>query len=188
MGRIARDVILFVIRFWASLRLTVVLFALAILLIFIGTLAQVTMDMWEVISLYFRAWLSWIDVKVLFPVSWFPNMPEQAMRAIVGTSFLAGGLALAIRCAVWRSGTWGWRIALGCVALLFLFQTSLVVRHGAFWFPGGATIGTLLALNLLAAHLVRFKVQARGLRLLVGLVGVVVGAGTTWVVISSGHN
>jgi ABC-type transport system involved in cytochrome c biogenesis permease subunit len=183
-----KEAVLFLFRPWASLRLTVALFALAILLIFIGTLAQVTMDMWEVISLYFRAWFSWIDVKVLFPVSWFPNLPEQAMRTIIGMGFLVGGLALAIRCAVWRSGTWDWRIALGCAALLLFFQTSLVVRHGAFWFPGGATIGTLLALNLLAAHLVRFKIQARGLRLLVGLVGVAVGAVTTWVVISSGHN
>ena len=75
-------------------KLTVVLFALAILLIFIGTLAQVTMDMWEVISLYFRSWLSWIDVTVLFPASWFPQLPEQAMRTILRYGLLgpaAGG-------------------------------------------------------------------------------------------------
>ncbi len=177
-----------VLRPWASLKLTVVLFALAILLIFIGTLAQVTMDMWEVITLYFRAWLSWIDVTVLFPVSWFPNLPEQAMRTIAGMGFLACGLAAAVRCMTWRKGAWRWRIILAGVAVLFVCETVLTVRYGAFWFPGGATIGTLLAVNLLAAHLVRFKVQAQGLRLLVGLVGVAVGAVTTWMVISSGHN
>ena len=178
----------FLLRPWASLRLSVVLFALAILLIFIGTLAQVTMDMWEVISLYFRAWLAWVDVTVLFPASWFPQLPEQAMRTIVGMGFLVGGLALAARGAMSRSSDWGSRAVLVVTALLFLLEAGLVVRHGAFWFPGGATIGTLLAVNLLAAHLVRFTVQARNVRLLFGLLGIAVGAVTTWVVIASGHN
>jgi len=182
------DAVKFVFRPWASLKLSVVLFALAILLIFIGTLAQVTMDMWEVISLYFRAWLSWIDVAVLFPASWFPRMPESAMRTIVGMSFLVGGLAAAARGTMRRNVSWGWRAVLAATSLLLLLEAGLVIRHGGFWFPGGATIGTLLALNLLAAHLVRFTVQARGVRLLLGLLSIAVGAVTTWVVIASGHN
>ncbi len=171
-ARAVLDLIAFAFRPWASLKLTVALFALAIILIFVGTLAQVTMDMWEVISLYFRSWLSWIDVAVLFPKSWFPQLSEQVMRAACGLGFLGLGLAAAIPCLTWRNGAGGWRIGLGIVAALALGQATLAVVKGGFWFPGGATIGMLLAVNLLAAHLVRFKVQARGLRLLAGVVGI----------------
>jgi len=43
----------------ASLRLTVVLFAAAIFLVFVGTLAQVDNDVWEVVRhTYFRVWVA----------------------------------------------------------------------------------------------------------------------------------
>ena len=187
-ARIALDLIALLFRPWASLKLTVALFAFSILLIFIGTLAQVTMDMWEVISLYFRSWIAWVDVSVLFPRSWFPDLSPQAMRTIVGLGFLGCGLAASIPCINWRNGSWALRITLGATAVLALTQATLTVVRGGFWFPGGATIGTLLAVNLLAAHLVRFKVQARGLRLLAGLVAIAAGAAATWVVITGGHN
>ncbi len=51
----------------ASLRITVVLFALAILLIFFGTLAQVDEGIWTVVSKYFRCFLAWIPLKIFFP-------------------------------------------------------------------------------------------------------------------------
>ncbi len=176
------------VRFWASLKLTVVLFALAILLIFIGTLAQAAMDMWEVISLYFRAWISWIDVSVLFPRSWFPQTPVSAMRMTVAIGFVGGGLAAAAGGLLWRTKVWWWRALLVGVAGAAIGQAVLAIRSGGFWFPGGATIGSLLAVNLLAAHLVRFKLQARGWRLAAGWAVIAAGAVTTWVVISSGHS
>ena len=46
----------------ASLRLTVALFAMAIFLIFAGTMAQVDKDIWEVMDQYFRTWLAWIPL------------------------------------------------------------------------------------------------------------------------------
>ena len=95
----------------ASLRLTVVLFALAIVLIFAGTLAQVNKDIWEVMDLYFRAWFAWIPLQVFFPANFFPNMEPVP---------------------------------------------------GGFYFPGGFLIGGAMVVNLLAAHGVRFTVQARG--------------------------
>ncbi len=46
----------------ASLRLTVVLFALSILLIFVGTLAQKDHDVWFVVNdAYFRVWFAWVE-------------------------------------------------------------------------------------------------------------------------------
>ena len=55
-------------------------------------------------------------------------------------------------------------------------------------FPGGWTIGTLMFFNLLCAHLVRFKIQSSGQRLLAGLVMILVGSVLTWLVIASGSN
>ncbi len=102
----------------ASLRLTVTLFALAIVLIFAGTLAQVDKDIWEVMNLYFRAWFAWIPLQIFFPPVFFPRLGP--------------------------------------------------VPYG-FYFPGGFLIGSAMAVNLLAAHGVRFTVQARGSRLTAGL-------------------
>jgi ABC-type transport system involved in cytochrome c biogenesis permease subunit len=69
-----------------------------------------------------------------------------------------------------------------------LFNRPVPTIPGGFYFPGGALIGSLMALNLLAAHLVRFRVQARGWRLVSGLL--VTGAGIllTTLIILGGHN
>src|SRR5580658_4668497 len=45
------------IRFFTSLRLTVVLLAFAIILVFIGTLAQVDEGLYNAQARYFRQWL-----------------------------------------------------------------------------------------------------------------------------------
>jgi hypothetical protein len=87
----------------ASLRLTVVLFAFAIALVFAGTLAQIDDGIWTVVGTYFRTAYVWIPFKVFFPRSW--HVP--------------GGIP----------------------------------------YPGGWLIGGLLLVNLLAAHLDRFKLS-----------------------------
>lgn len=123
---------------FASLRLTVALFALSIFIIFVGTLAQVEKDMWEVIDLYFRSYVAWIDLQLFFPSTWFPS--------------LAGKVP------------------------------------GTFPVPGGFTVGVLMAANLVAAHLVRFKTQAKGPELAIGLAIIAVGVIVTYFVIAAGHN
>ncbi|MCA9146319.1 MAG: cytochrome c biogenesis protein CcsA [Planctomycetales bacterium] len=121
----------------ASLKLTVSLFIMSIFLVFVGTLAQVDQDMWEIINNYFHSVLVWIPVQVFLPKTWFPN-----------------------------------------------HQTV----PGVFPYPGGLTLGAALFVNLLAAHSVRFKPQAKSLRLGVGLVVMAIGVLLTWAVIASGHN
>jgi ABC-type transport system involved in cytochrome c biogenesis permease subunit len=59
---------------------------------------------------------------------------------------------------------------------------------GWFPFPKGWMIGAVMFANLAAAHLVRFKVQASGTRLLAGLLTILLGMGVTWAVIVSGSN
>lgn len=125
----------------ASLKLTVILFALSIFIIFAGTLAQVDKDIWEVIRIYFRAPIAWIDPLIFFPPAFFPDS--------IRPTFLAGY---------------------------------------TFPFPGGWLIGAVMALNLVAAHLVRFQVQARGMRLAAGLAVIAAGCTLTWLVVKFGSN
>ncbi len=58
----------------ASLKLTVVLFVLGMIIVFVGSLAQSRRDVWLVMSEYFRTYLAWIDVADLFPPSMFPAL------------------------------------------------------------------------------------------------------------------
>ena len=53
----------------ASLKLTVVLFALAMVLIFTGTLAQAEEGTWVIVDRYFRSAIAWIDLQLLVPES-----------------------------------------------------------------------------------------------------------------------
>src|ERR1051325_9835678 len=50
----------------ADLRITVTLFALALVLVFWGTLAQVDQGVWTVVQKYFRSLLVWVPLKVVF--------------------------------------------------------------------------------------------------------------------------
>jgi hypothetical protein len=95
----------------ASLKITVVLFALSLFLIFCGTLAQIDQGIWTVLHKYFRTFFSWIPLQIFVQFGQiFFNLPKDL------------------------------RVS------------------GSIPFPGGWAIGTLLLVNLLAAHLVRFKV------------------------------
>src|SRR5215813_4194733 len=73
----------------ASLKFTVTLFALAIFLIFAGTLAQARHDIWWVLHNYFRALLTWIEFKTFFPPAWFSEFP--ALLNLPGSFPFPGG-------------------------------------------------------------------------------------------------
>src|SRR5262245_21794876 len=60
----------------ASLKLTVALFAMAIFIIFAGTLAQVDRDVWDAVNSYFRTPMAWIEFQIFFPPSFFPSKPH----------------------------------------------------------------------------------------------------------------
>ncbi|HVX11820.1 MAG TPA: cytochrome c biogenesis protein CcsA [Pirellulales bacterium] len=116
----------------ASLKITVVSFALAIFLILAGTLAQIDHDIWQVMGEYFRTSIAWIPLQIFLPRS---------------------------------------------------MQVS-----GGFPFPGGFLIGSIMLVNLLAAHALRFKVQARGARLWGGLAVVGLGVLIGWAVVNGGSD
>lgn len=73
--------------------------------------------------------------------------------------------------------------------LIQMFAKGAVLNlRGGFYFPGGLTLGSLLMLNLVAAHSVRFKIAASGTRLWTGLACIAAGAVVTALVIRSGMN
>ncbi|MBW3542521.1 MAG: cytochrome c biogenesis protein CcsA [Planctomycetes bacterium] len=127
----------------ASLKLTIALFFIALLLVFFGTLAQHRKDIWQVVHGYFRTPLAYVEFQDLLPTSFFPNISREAREDM---------------------------------------------EDDGFYMPGGWLIGTLMALNLLAAHTLRFKLQARGERLYAGLGVIGIGALATWLVIASGSS
>jgi hypothetical protein len=53
-----------VLKTLASLRITVVLFALCLLLVLYGTLAQRESGLWTVVSLYFRSIVVWVPTNI----------------------------------------------------------------------------------------------------------------------------
>lgn len=111
----------------ASLRLTVVLFALSLLLIFFGTLAQMDQGIFTVLHDYFRTGLAWVPFQLFVRF---------------GQVFFGVSLTLHI--------------------------------PGRFPFPGGWLLGTLLLVNILAAHAVRFRVSWKRSGILILHSGVIV--------------
>ena len=76
------------------------------------------------------------------------------------------------------------------------FQTFFVPRWfpdmqnvpGTFYIPSGLTILVLMLVNLTAAHVLRFKLQAKGGKLLAGLAAAIVAGFVTWAVIFNGQS
>jgi len=124
----------------ASLRLTVALLAMSIVLVFVGTLAQTEMGIWALVNGHFRAWIAWVD----------PQVFSQHLFLTENIRFLPQGSS---------------------------FRIPL---------PGGKLIGLMMAINLLAAHGVRFKVKATGVRLATGIATIAVGCGLTALIIIAG--
>src|SRR5262245_54301035 len=79
----------------ASLRITVVLFAFSLGLVFFGTLAQVDEGIWFVVGKYFRSAFVWVPFQIFFP----RPTPDGGGLAVGGAfpfpgGWLLGGLLL----------------------------------------------------------------------------------------------
>ncbi|EMI41419.1 cytochrome c biogenesis protein [Rhodopirellula sp. SWK7] len=120
-----------------SLKMTVVLFALSIVLVLVGTLAQDEMNMQEVKERYFLSWIAPLHIDDFFPQAFYRH------------------------------------------------DTPI---PGVIPFTGGALIGFLLMVNLIAAKITRFRLQAKGGRLAAGLAFLALGIGIAGVVVFLGHN
>ncbi len=119
--------LLVVLKAIASLRLTVILFVLAFILVFLGTVAQVDASNWTVVKSYFR--------------TAFVMVPNQVLLRFCQTFF-----------GVSKETEW----------------------PGSFPFPGGWLIGSLLLINLIAAHLSRFRLSWKRSGILILHAGLIV--------------
>jgi ABC-type transport system involved in cytochrome c biogenesis permease subunit len=124
------------LRGLGSLKITVVMFLAAEILLLVGTLAQDEKNLPEVKAEYFNSWIAKVPLADFFPVT------------IFGPSRLTGWLP----------------------------------------FPGGATIGLVLLMNLIAAKATRFQVAAHGPRLAWGSAVTLLGAALTLAVVLTGHH
>lgn len=122
---------------FASLKLTVALFALSLVIVLVGTLAQDEMNMLEVKQRYFMSWIAMLHIDDFLPQAFVPHDEPYP---------------------------------------------------GVIPIPGGALIGLLLIVNLLAAKATRFKIHASGGKLISGLLLMAAGAVVAGVVIFTGHS
>ncbi len=114
----------------ASLRLTVFLFVLSLVLVFAGTLAQIDDDIWEVIHSYFRCWFARIPFQVFFPrdwgvpgAFWFPG--GWLIGAVMTANLFAAHLVR------FRVATAGRKMLAGWVLIAFgTAVTFLVIQSG----------------------------------------------------------
>ena len=120
----------------ASLKLTVVLFGLAILLIFFGTLAQTEKDIYVVLKDHFHPWFTWFPFRVLFPKSFFPNWPEMTGQfpfpggAAIGTAmFINLFAAHSIRFRIQAKSSRLW-LGIGVIGIGALI-TYMVIHSGS---------------------------------------------------------
>ncbi len=75
----------------ASLKLTVALFVLSVILVFCGTLAQIDYGIWAVVKMYFRSLYVWMPLQLFFPRTW--QIPHWLGAPFPG-GWTIGGLLL----------------------------------------------------------------------------------------------
>lgn len=171
-----------------SLKITVTCFALAIFVTLTGTLALVGKDIWEVLEIYFRSWITWVDTSVFFPKTWAPEMTtSEASMWFALACILFGGAGAALSYANRATFKWGIPAAISIAVVALCLAASAQLTNG-FYSPGGATIGAVMCVNLLAAHLTRYRIQAKGTKRTIGFAVTLFGIILTAVVIAQGHN
>jgi ABC-type transport system involved in cytochrome c biogenesis permease subunit len=133
--------------------------------------------------------------KTVEPVLRIVGSPvvSTVLFALAIFNVFAGTLAMA-RAGLWEVVDTYFRSAFVMIEFEAFFPPSFFPTiddgaiPGAFPFPGGWLIGSLLAINMLAGMILRFKVVAKGRQLVTGLALVVVGCLLVAWVINSGSN
>ncbi len=119
-----------------SLKITVGMFALGTLILFVGTLAQDEETIVDVKKQYFNSWVASVPFDVFMPQTIFPH--DEPIPY-------------------------------------------------AFAIPGGAAVGLILLINLIAAKMTRFAMNAKGGRFVAGLFFTIVGFALVGLIVVSAH-
>lgn len=119
-----------------SLKITVSMFFLGTLILFVGTLAQDEETIVDVKKAYFNSWIATVPLDVFVPQTIWPHEKQIPF---------------------------------------------------AFAIPGGALVGLVLLINLVAAKLTRFSMIAKGQRFAVGLSLTLIGFGLIAIIVLGAH-
>lgn len=144
-----------------SLKLTVALFAFSLVLVFAGTLAQHHLNMLEVKERYFTCWIATLHLEDILPPAFYPQkdmIPKFLPVSQAARDRVVDALA-------YSGPVRGWIPV-----------------------PGGALVGLLLMLNLVAAKVTRFKIHASGTRLAGGVAVIIAGLLVTAGIVSAGQS
>ncbi len=134
------------LKFLASLKLTVGLLITAVFMIWVATLQQVEMDIWDVKKAHFPNLVVYVPMYTFFPPAWLPE---------------------------WRDSFKEWTVNGRPVGLLL---------------PSGFSIIVAMIINLVSAHVLRFRIQASGTRLQIGLAVTSLGLAICAAVVSLGQS
>lgn len=142
-----------------------------------------------------KEWLAWVDLNILLPPSFFPGQGRPTVKhEIEKNGEVEERLSLPKQ---WRLGmSAGFSLIFALTLLIFvpkrvpfgvkgaiaaglwaLMGIGMYRTHG-FYFPRGWAIGLLMTMNLTAAHLLRFRVDPRALKL--GFFGLIAIASGVW--------
>lgn len=114
--------------------------------------------------------------RLLTPVS---SLKLTVVLFVFGLVLVFLGTVVQVEKGIWDVMGSVFRTWIARIELSPFFPDSIVagtfLETGWFPFPGGWTIGTLMLINLVAAHTVRFKLVAEGDKLLHGVVGTALG-------------
>ncbi len=124
------------LRAIGSLKITVTMFALGTMILFVGTLAQDEETIVDVKKQYFNSWIAKVPFDVFMPQTIWPH--KEAIPY-------------------------------------------------AFAIPGGAAVGLILLVNLIAAKMTRFKMNAKGGRFVAGLFFTIAGFALVGLIVLSAH-
>lgn len=123
-----------VLRVLASLKLTVALLALSLVLVLFGTLAQARKDMWDVIADYFDAWFAVVYFEDLLPPAWFPKTEVSGGFRFVGGKLIGCAMMLnlvAAHMVRFTAQARGRKLAIGLAAIAAgLALTTAVIVSG----------------------------------------------------------
>ncbi|MFM7070579.1 MAG: cytochrome c biogenesis protein CcsA [Planctomycetota bacterium] len=123
-----------VLKVLASLKLTVALLALSLILVLFGTLAQARKDMWDVIADYFDAWFAVVHFEDLLPPAWFPKAKVSGGFRFVGGKLIGCVMMLnlvAAHMVRFTAQARGRKLAVGLAAMAAgLALTTAVIVSG----------------------------------------------------------
>lgn len=127
-----------ILKYFLSLRLTVTLLSLSMILVFCGTLAQVDKGIWTVMDQYFRTWIAWIDLSIFFN----KFNPLSAFSIPFPGGFLIGALLsmnlLVVHAKTFKIFVTGKRLYVG----LSLLIVGLILTYGVIVGWGTNTVAT----------------------------------------------